>query len=412
MVPRPCLIGILLPLTLVAQEISPPDLSALEREALAGYPGLEELRFKVFEAERLLPAAAALPDPMVELDLTLARFPRWTLGKEEMSMAGFSLQQALGNAKTRHARQLVAKATAQVARAELAALRALVLLRLRQTYAQLYRLDQELAILEEASKLFSTLEGAAHARYMAGLTHQESVIRVLVQSVRLAEQRADLQRERRQVAAALDRWVGKRQGSTLAVVSQLPKVELDPTWSERALHQAPTVQVAEAEVAAAAEEVGLAEAERRPNLFLSGGLASRGSFGPVARLALGLEWPAWRQQKQDLQLVAARLRLKAAQAKLQRVRGEVEEEVQRTAAAWQVAQAQEARYRHELVPLAEAALAAAQTAFTAGQVDFSAVLEDFNLWLEARAGLIRRQAELFALWAEARYFSGDHGGDG
>jgi hypothetical protein len=46
------------------------------------------------------------------------------------------------------------------------------------------------------------------------------------------------------------------------------------------------------------------------------------------------------------------------------------------------------------------ALDAARSAYLAQRADFSTVLEDFDLWLDARRGLARREADRYSTWAE------------
>lgn len=402
----------ILPLAAWAEQAPAPPLEILEREALSAYPGVAQLRQKLAAASALENPAAALPDPMLELSLTDARFPRWTVGSEEMSMLGVSVQQGLLFPGKRQARKLAAEAETRVRAGELEALRAFLILQVRQTYARLYRLDAELAILAQAQELLAALSEAARTRYAAGLATQESVIKVLLQQARLSEQRADVEKERAETVARLNRLLNRPLGSPFGTVAALPPVPPpDPSWATEALERAPAVAIAFRELEAAKRDVAVAETELKPNLFASGGLGTRGRFGVVATFSLGVEWPLWKEQKQKPQLTAARAKLAAAEGQLLLVRAEVQEAVERVQAAWATAQEQLSRYRQELVPLSEAALAAARAAFTTGQNDFSTVIEDFNLWLEAQLGLSRRQADAFAAWAEVRYLLGDGGGE-
>jgi outer membrane protein TolC len=57
------------------------------------------------------------------------------------------------------------------------------------------------------------------------------------------------------------------------------------------------------------------------------------------------------------------------------------------------------RYEESLVPQTSLAFDAARSAYLGGRGDFSTVIEDLNLWLEARAGLARREADRFAVLA-------------
>lgn len=403
---------VLLPFASGAQPVVAPSLETLEREALAAYPGLEQLNHEVSAAQALEKAAGALPDPMAEVMLTDARFPDWTLGREEMSMLGVMLRQGLLSPARRQGERLRAQAETRVRVSELNALKALLLLQVRQAYARMFRLDAELRVLGQAQDLLAVLAETTRARYTAGLATQESVLKVLLQQSRLAEQRADLQKERAETQALLNRLCNRPQGTAIGEITLLPPVvPPEPSWPIGAQERAPAVQVAWRQVETARREVDLAKAELQPNLFASGGLGTRGAFGAVLTLSFGVEWPLWQEQKQRPKLAAARARLAVAEAQLGLVRAEVQEKAAGLQAAWATAQGQLSRYRDELVPLAETALAAARAAFTSGQGDFSTVVENFNLWLEAQMGLARRQEELFVTWAAIQYLLGDGGGE-
>lgn len=401
---------LLLPWQLWAQPA--PTVDELVREALASNPALEDLRLRLAEARVNEIPAGILPDPMVDFMLTDARFPRFTVGKEEMSMLGVTVRQDLRYPGKLSSRKQQAQAETGVRAVQLAQLQAQVVAAIRETYAQVFALDAELEKLEQALDLLQVLQETAQARYAAGFTSQEAAVKAVLVKTRLKERKTDLLRERAETVAMLNRLCNRPLNSPLGSIGSLPPYPpLPENWPEGALEQAPEVQVARAELAAAAREVEVAKSELKPNLFATAGLGTRGSFGAVATLGVGLEWPFWRERKQKPQLDAAQLRLSAAQARLEAARAMIREEIEKTQAAWRSAQEQQARYQQEILPLAVAALDAARATFLTGQVDFSTVIEDFNLWLEAQVGLAQRQAQAFAAWARVQLLLGDTGGE-
>ncbi len=381
------------------------------QEALAANPSVEELRLRLAEARVNEVPAGTLPDPMVELMLTDARFPRLTVGKEEMSMLGVTVRQDLRYPGKLASRIQKAQAETGVRAAALAKLQARVVAAIRETYAELFAVDAELEKLEQATNLLQVLQETARARYAAGFTSQEAAVKAVLVKTRLAERKTDLLRKRAETAATLNRLCNRPLNSPFPSVRALPPFPpLPEDWPDRALEQAPEVQLLKAELAAAARDVDVAKSELKPNVFATAGLGSRGGFGAVATLGIGLEWPFWRERKQEPQLSAAQLRLAATQAALEAARAAVREEIEGSQAAWRNAQEQEARYQQEILPLAAAALDAARALFLTGQVDFSTVIEDFYWWLEAQVGLAQRQAQAFAAWARIRSLLGDTGG--
>ena len=69
------------------------------------------------------------------------------------------------------------------------------------------------------------------------------------------------------------------------------------------------------------------------------------------------------------------------------------------------------RYAQGVVPQSGLALDAARSSYLVGRGDFSTVIEDFDMWLEARSGLARREAERFTAWAELQTIVGTSDSD-
>ncbi|MFH1177828.1 MAG: hypothetical protein V1750_10520, partial [Acidobacteriota bacterium] len=79
----------------IAIQASPtaPPVEDLVAAALERSPSVAALRERLAAAREMVAPAGALPDPMVEMMLTDVGFPRWTVGKEEMSMVGTEVRQ-------------------------------------------------------------------------------------------------------------------------------------------------------------------------------------------------------------------------------------------------------------------------------------------------------------------------------
>jgi outer membrane protein TolC len=71
----------------------------------------------------------------------------------------------------------------------------------------------------------------------------------------------------------------------------------------------------------------------------------------------------------------------------------------RLLAEWHRAEEQIRRYEDSFVPQSMLAFESARAAYLGRRGDFSTVVEDFQGWLEARAGLARREADRYVAWA-------------
>lgn len=373
----------------------------LVAEALAHAPGVAQLRARLAEARAMIAPAGALPNPMVETMLQDAGFPSWTVGREEMSMLGAEVRQALPYPGKRAARREAARADAAAREADIEVVRRQLVRDVRVLYARLYALDREIASLAPGREMLDLLAATASARYGAGQAEQESVVKARLLTLRLGEQEDDLRAERRRLAAALGRMLDRAEPLELAPVAALPPPAFPPDpWEERALAASAEVAARRAEIEAATKKADAARLERKPDFSAAAGASYRGTLDPVVTLRFGVELPFWRRERQEPMVHAAERALEGARAGARVAEAAVRENVRALAATRAQAEAQLKRYREGILPLASAALSAARTDYLAGTGNFTTVVEDFRTWLEARVALARREADLYAAWAE------------
>jgi outer membrane protein TolC len=153
----------------------------------------------------------------------------------------------------------------------------------------------------------------------------------------------------------------------------------------------------------------VARLELRPDFLAGAGLGFRGSKDPAVTFRLGVDLPLWSVQKQGPMFRAAGQDLEASRQALRDAEATARSEAARLAADWRNAGIQMSRYAQAIVPQTSLALDAARSSYLAGRGDFSTVIEDFNLWLEARTGLARREADRFRTWAELQTVIGSSG---
>jgi len=385
-----------------------PAAGELVAEALAKSPSLAAARSRLAAAREMESPAAALPDPMVEAILQNADFPSYTIGTEDMSMAGVEIRQPLPQPGKRRARAEAARAETALRQAEVAELERRVTAEVRNLYSRLFALDQEQQVLDAARELADLLAATARSRYATGGGEQGDLLKAQLQATRLEERREDHHAERTALVAELNRWLGRPGGSALGEVTSLPPTAVPPLpWEDLAVTRASRVQVAQAAAEAAERRLAKARLEVKPDLSPAAGLAYRGALGPVLTLRVGVELPLWKREKQEPLIRAAEAELEAARHEVRAAETMVRSEAARIAAEWSKSDRQVLRYTDGILPQSSAGLDAARISYLAGRGDFSTVVEGFNLWLDARMQLARREADRFAAWAELEELTGD-----
>jgi outer membrane protein TolC len=382
------------------QPVAPP-VEELVRVALDRAPSIAALLARMAAAREAVAAAGALPNPMVELMLQDASFPRFTVGTMEMSMIGPEVRQALPFPGKREARRAVARAEAAIRADEVGQLRRRLAAEVRTLYGRLYALDQERTALAAARELLDMLAATAATRYSVGGAEQEAVIKAQLEATRIEERSDDLDAERSALVAALHRLLDRAGATPLGRVTALPPVDVPAQpWEDPALASSPEVAVRRVAATAAEHRLSLVRLDLKPDFTAGAAAGLRGGLDPVVTLRFGIEVPFWRKDKQQPMIRAAEHELEMARAEVREAEAAARSQAARLSAEWERANKQIVRYRQAIVPQSSAAVDAARSSYLAGRGDFSTVVEDFRMWLEARSELARREADRFETWAQ------------
>lgn len=378
-----------------------PRVDDLVATALARSPTLAALEARVRAARLRVRSAGAWPNPMLDLTLQDAGKAHGSGDDSEMSMIGPALTQPVPYPGKRGARRASARADAEVEAAGLAALRRQVVRDVRVTCANLYAVDHELRAQAGALELLDLLTATARQRLAAGLADQAALLRVQLSGSRVRERQADLAAERAGLVAALNTLLDRPGDAPLGEVKELPPGDAAPiAWVDSAVASSADVEVRRRDVRAAEVRARLARVEGRPDFAARAGVGLREKLGPVWTFGVGMELPLWNGQSRAPLVAAAEEELEAARQELRAAEAAARGTAARLTAEDERARLQRQRYDEAIVPQTSLAFDAARSAYVAGRGDFAAVIEQFDMWLEARAQLARREADVYVAWAE------------
>ncbi len=378
-----------------------PHVDDLVAVALARSSEIDMMRARLNQAKELVAAAGALPNPTASITYDEADFPHYSVGRDPMSAFTIEYRQDLPGSGKRDARRAVARADVETRTRELEQLRREVAREVRTTYARVYALDRERAVLGAARELLDLLAATASARYGVGEGSQEPVIKAQLAVSRLDERLDDLAVERRIQVAAMNRLLDYPIDAPLGAVEGLPPVTVPAgNWLDIAGANAPSLAVAQADIDAATKRKAETELGRKIDFSLTGAVGIRGTLPPVATFGFGVDLPIWKKGKQEPLERAAEQQIELARHELHDASVNLRTEIARLSAEWQRAEQQVQRYQQAILPQTAAAMDAARLAYLAGNGDFSTVIEDFGLWLDARVRLASREADRFVTWAE------------
>lgn len=391
--------ALLLMLTSQASFAAPVD--SLVVRALAHSPGVVELRARLQGAREAVRGAGALPNPMLELMLQDVGFPTYRVGDAEMSMIGPQLSQAIPFPGKRGARRRAAEAGVTVRERELEALQRDLVRDVRVAYAQAYALGAERRALVEGREALASLAASARDRYSAGSAESEPMIEARLALHRIDARLDDLEAEWAGVSSAMARLLGTDGQPELARDPELPAVPSSEDFAARRdASRAPELAVRAAETGAAEAELRAARMERLPDFVAGAGVGFRGSMDKVVTLRLGMDLPLWGGSETRAKARVAEQQLLAARAAERGALLSARSDYQRLLQEGIRSEAQVRRYRELIVPDSKLAYESARSNYRVGRGEFAAVLTNFQAWLDARAELARREAEVFSHWAE------------
>jgi outer membrane protein TolC len=362
---------------------------------------------------------------MISFGLNGERYPGTMLGEDPMVMGTVMLNQTIPFPGKRGLRREAAEAEAGVSRSEWVQMKRQLAAEVRGMYADLYAMDAMRASLQESRTSLTSLEASAASRYSAGLSMQADLIEVQLQRSRVTEQFDDLGAERTAMTsrlnAMLDRAAdtpvrtgdlpgaagrpaihaatGALQGDADATPGRVDddvRASVPGTLDSLAMANAPDVDVQRRSVEVARLKLALARREAWPNLAASVEYGWRNGLPPMVAGTLGLELPVWKSRKQNAETRAATHDLEMARQDLRLAEAEARAEAARVRSAHDTAMRQVDLYRREIMPRSALLLESARASYAAGTGSgIRETMEAFRMVLEARAGLARREADLY-----------------
>ena len=274
----------------------------------------------------------------------------------------------------------------------------------RRAYYDAAYSDRALAVLAQSQKLTIGLTQSAESRYAIGASPQQEVLRLQVESARIAEEAASLSEQRRSALARLNSLLGQVSGRLLAdpripeplraaavarnpseirfVSAQLgARVADSPLPSlqalqDRAIQANPELRAADARLAAQALRVRLAEQAHLPDFDVEFQYGQRPSRPDMVSLMVSVPVPVRRASKQQQELAAVRTELSALQSERAAHILDLNAQVAEVHGELEALRAQLALYVRSILPQGRAAFESAVRGYATGQTAFATLLEN------------------------------------
>lgn len=391
------------------------DLAGLLEYARAQSPELAAMRHEASAAGARLQPAAALPDPVLRVELenigNYGNGGSFNLLPSKVGETKYTVMQAIPLAGRRGLRRDVAAADAQQAEARTRASWAELATRIKAAHAQHYLASRNRRIAAELLDLMARLEQLAQARYASGLAAQQDAIRAQLEQTAMRAELIALDSEQRQARARLNALLARESTAPLAEpepLRSLPAAEaVDAEALSRRVEAGNPALAAElARLHSVQGNRDLTYSNRTPDLLVGVSPTQMGSrittWGLMFEVAIPLQRDARRAQELEAEslLNAQRARLQALQAQLA---GELGENL----AALDAARRSEALVAQQQLPQSELSFRSALAAYEAGKVDFATLLDAQRQIRKARQDQLKAQVEAQLRLADIERILGD-----
>lgn len=370
-------------------------------EVLASNPAIRAAHYRTDAAKARIPQAKALDDPMVGVEFY--NVPIDTIDVTRSEDIDYMIQQDVPFPGKRHTRGKVARFEAKAVLAQTGGEVRDVLLDLKRTYYDLYRLDRLLGVNRENQRLFRQLLGSAETGYATGKTSADFSLKTQVELSQLKNEEILLKQERITHMAHLKAILNRSSHEEIQIERKLKWPRLKEDLDE----------ITEIALKTRPELAGLKALEQRDRTSVT---VAKQSFLPDFSLQFAYkQQPGGRQDvwsgktminlpiffgKKKAMVDEAKASLKATEAEYQSMTVHTHHDIEQAFTAFRAAEELVASYRNGILPQAKTTLEVAQTSYASGKVDFSTLIDAARTYKDLQMSFYMTQAMLGMKFAE------------
>ncbi|MGH8580308.1 MAG: TolC family protein [Gammaproteobacteria bacterium] len=377
----------------------------LVRAILARNPSLPAMQAARDAAEARIVQASALDDPM----FSYASAPA-TGGASDVDFShSFELSQALPWPGKRRLRREAAQHEAEASHEGVGFQRLKLIALAKSVFADWYLVHEAICINRVNQDLLQEFRHITEIKYSTGLASKQDALQADVEFNMLAHRAILLERERREVLAAINKLLNRARDRPLPVPAPLPAPVAPPDAAAlraRAMNGQPELKILAARIQSSRARTELASREFYPDFELVTGYDSfwdreeqRFTVGVSINIPLD-------RTKRRAAADEYRALMKQAKWELAEKRSTLAGEVQRAYDRVQETLHVLALYRERLLPIAAENLEAAKADYAAGQRDFLTLVNAEKNVMQADLGERQSLADYHRHLAELERFVG------
>ncbi|HSA59440.1 MAG TPA: TolC family protein [bacterium] len=396
-------IALLLLLLLPLQAVAGDKILTLDeaiQEVLIVNQDVRAAGYRTEAAKARIPQAKALDDPMVGVMFEDVPFGDNVTHGEQIN---YRIEQKLPFPGKRHVRGKAARFDAEAAAANASGRVRDVLLDLKRTYYEVYRIERSLEVNRENQALLRQFLGSTETAYAAGKTTAANPLKAQVELSQLKNQEILLHQEHQTHMAHLTAILNRTDHEDLRLPSRLSWPRLKATLED--------IEAMAVESRPELKELRAAEKRDRARV-------TSAKQGLIPDFALGFEYnqrpnredawtgtaminlPVFFWSKNRGEIREAKASLQAAKAEHDSMEIHTRHELEQAYSGVTASQKVVASYEREILPQAKTTLEAARTAYASGDVDFLTLIDAARTYRDLKTSYYESQARLGMTFAE------------
>lgn len=385
-------------------------LEQLITDALQQHPQLQMAKQAYLAAKARIPAARAVPDPVLTAGINNMGINKLTIGTEPMSGVGASIQQNYPNPVKLEMLERVAYRQSLQLEQDWHLQERQLRRQIQKRYFGLLENQQAQSINLEIQQLFKALQETASAYYALGKVPQKEVWRIKTERSQLDLQLLNLKQEQALLLNQLRQELGwiELQADTLQLKQQafshpaLPEFKtLEARLTQHPLWQQQSELLHERE-----HQLALAQAQASPDYMIMGGLTQRGLLEPSWELQGGMSLPIYIKEKLEPEIEGARLAQAAQQFQLEQTRQTLLQALHQSWIQIRESRRQQVHYQQQLIPEARLVFEAALALFPTGQADLLELIREISQLLRLQGENLGLSLQEYEALSDLEYLAG------
>jgi len=357
-------------------------------------------------------AAGQLADPQIQFRAANVPTDNFRLDREPMTQLQVGVRQSFPRGDTLRLQRRRHQTQSEGAEAQADLENIQRTFETRVTWLEIYYLRGAQRAIVDSQDAVQELVEIATSVFSTGRSASQDVLRAELELSALEERAIDLEGREALMRADLERLIGEQAAARPLVVALPDLPPLPPRGVIREHLQAhPSVTMLDASVAVGSIDVGIAEEAYRPAWAIEAMYGNRADErSDFASIGVVMDVPLFTGQRQDRRRAAALHARESARLTRSAHLRDLEQDLNRTFAAWQRDTNRAALYEREVVPRAIATSEAVLTAYRNDVSDFPELIRARLAELDAELALLRLNIDARQAKARLMYLGGENDG--